>query len=128
MNRQLPADDREDLYDLTKALVSADSDEDFDAARQGMLEILDQRCSRLREMSPEPPGGELQRWMGYIGKRIREVRSQAGLTQEARDKKAGLPQSHISKLETGKHSPSSLTLHKIATALGIEPSKLDPSA
>jgi len=126
--RTLPSDDREDLYDLTKALVSAESDEDRDAVLHGMLEILDQRGSGVRELAPEPPGEELQTWMTYVGRRIRQFRTGARLTQEALAEKAGLPQSHISKLETGKHSPSSLTLHKIAAALGIEAGQLDPSA
>ena len=50
------------------------------------------------------------------------------VTQEQLAAKAGLPQSHISRLEGAKHSPSRATLEKIAAALEVPLSCLDPSA
>jgi transcriptional regulator with XRE-family HTH domain len=43
-------------------------------------------------------------------------------------RRSGLRQSHISRLERGRHSPSCVTLEKIAQALGIPVSQLDASA
>jgi transcriptional regulator with XRE-family HTH domain len=73
------------------------------------------------------PGEELRHWMGFVSNRIRHYREQANLTQQELADKAGLRQSHISRLEQGLHSPSSLTLEKIAAALGVSISELDPS-
>jgi transcriptional regulator with XRE-family HTH domain len=69
----------------------------------------------------------LQHWMGFISERIRHFRELAGLTQQEHAEKTGLRQSHISRLEQAHHSPSALTLEKIAGALGIAVSELDPS-
>lgn len=71
-----------------------------------------------------PPG--LQRWMDYVGKKIRNRREEAGLTQGQLAEKSGLPQSHISRLENSVHSPSRSTLEKIANALQISVAEFDP--
>ncbi len=125
--RRLPVEDRNDLFELTKALMVAETDEERNAATSGMQEILEQSIGGLREIPPIEPGDELRKWMDFIGGRIKHFREAAGLTQVQLADKAGLPQSHISRLETGQHSPSSMTLEKIAEALGIPSSKLDPS-
>lgn len=72
-----------------------------------------------------PP--KLQARMDWVGAQIRKFRKEAGLTQHQLSEKADLPQSHVSVLERGKHSPSHKTLSKIAEALGIELHTLDPS-
>jgi len=64
--------------------------------------------------------------MDFVGKKIRERREAAGLTQEQLAEKSGLPQSHISRLENARHSPSRSTLDKIASALQISLADLDP--
>lgn len=126
--RALPQADRGDFHDLVKAMLSAGCDEDIQAAVDGMVEILDQRPSRVEQADFNAPSEALDKWMDYVGGRIREFRTTAGLTQEELAAKASLPQSHISKLENRKHSPSHLTIQKIAKALGIKASQLDPSA
>jgi len=50
------------------------------------------------------------------------------MTQQQLAEKAGLPQSHISRLEAGMHSPSHKTLEKIAAAMEIAMGDLDPAA
>ncbi len=125
--RGLSKDDRNDLFELAEALAGAQTDEETEAAARGMREILKQQASGIRAMEPTEPCPELGQWMNFVGGRIRHFREAAGLTQEQLAAKAGLPQSHISRLETGRHSPSSLTLEKIAAAIGIDPSELDPS-
>ncbi len=62
---------------------------------------------------------DLGNWTAYVSQRIREARERAGLTQEQLSVQSGLPQSHISRLEQGKHSPTAKTLEKIATALKL---------
>ena len=126
--RRLPEDDRNDLYELVKVLIKAGTDEEEGAARGAILEILEQAPIGVGSMEPSLPSPDLQKWMSYAGARIKQVRKEAGLTQVNLAKKTGLPQSHISKLENGKHSPSAMTLKKIAEALGVPASDLDPSA
>ncbi len=126
--RSLPQPDREDLFELTKALVCAQSEEEFESASRAMAEILDQSGSGVQVVPSEEPTEELRTWMGHIGGRIRELRVQAGLTQSQLAEKSGLPQSHISRLEQARHSPSAMTIEKLANALGVPPQHLTPSA
>lgn len=127
--RSLPKEDRDDLLALAESLGSAETEEERDAATRGMREILRPQKGGLRPMeSTNQPSQDLQSWMDSVGKRIRCFREQAGLTQQELAEKAGLRQSHISRLEQGHHSPSALTLQKIADVLGIPASKLDLSA
>ena len=58
--------------------------------------------------------------------RIREARKRAGLTQEQLAAKAGITQSHLSRLELGKYVPTLATLERLARALRIPLSELLP--
>lgn len=128
----LPKDDKEDLYDLMKELLASESGEEFESVVTAIREILDQKPLGLKQMEqPEKEaetGTGLQRWINFVSERIRTLRKEAGLTQEELAERSGLPQSHISRLESGKHSPSRVTLEKIAAALGLPIGRFDPSA
>jgi DNA-binding XRE family transcriptional regulator len=125
----LSKEDRDDLFALFEALATAETEEDRNAAAHGMREILrQQKCHVQPVVLAGEPSEAIQHWMNYVGWGIRHFREQAELTQQELAEKAGLRQSHISRLEKGHHSPSALTLEKIATALGISASDLDPSA
>ncbi len=54
-----------------------------------------------------------------IGRRVRAVREQRGLTQEALAEKAGMKAPNLSRVEAGKHVPSLPTLERVAAALGV---------
>ena len=54
-----------------------------------------------------------------IGKRIAEIREQAGLTQSALARSMGTSQSAISQIEAGARNPSYEMLRQIADALGV---------
>lgn len=69
----------------------------------------------------------LRRRAEHVGKMLKRIRNAKNIKQVALAKKAGLPQSHISRLETGTHSPSFKTLTKIAKALEVEVGDLDPT-
>jgi DNA-binding XRE family transcriptional regulator len=130
--QRLPNEDRRDLFELVKEIPTAATCEDMESIVLAMREILEQepiRVRRVEQPAQEAPAGEgLQKWMDYVGERIRSLRIRAGLTQSQLAEKSGLPQSHISRLEIGKHSPSRATIEKIATALGLPVSEFDPSA
>lgn len=54
-----------------------------------------------------------------IDMKIKKLREEQGLTQAALAKKAGLSREGIAYLETGKRSPTLITLKKLAKALKI---------
>ena len=54
-----------------------------------------------------------------LGRRIREIRTKKGLTQEGLAARSGLTKSYISLLEAGKKIPAISTLSQIAAALGM---------
>ena len=112
---------------MSKVWFTAESDEDRNSARLAMQEILEQQTSGIVPMQlQDEPGQELESYATYIGAKIREKREAAGLSQQQLEERSGLPQSHISRLENGLHSPSFATLEKIAGALGIPVTDLDP--
>lgn len=53
-----------------------------------------------------------------VGGRVRKARLDAGLTQGALAKKAGVGREYLNSIERGKHVPSPDFLHKIAEATG----------
>jgi transcriptional regulator with XRE-family HTH domain len=60
-----------------------------------------------------------------IGKRIRLLRLERGITQDDIEKAAGISRSHLSKIESGKvENPGLLTLERIAKALKVSISYL----
>jgi transcriptional regulator with XRE-family HTH domain len=57
-----------------------------------------------------------------LGTVLREVREQAGVTQQALAAKAGMDRAYISEIERGKASPSVDRLFRICQALGVRAS------
>ena len=78
------------------------------------------------------PAGEL------LGQRLRDLRQERNVTQVILSARAGLPQSHISEIESGAMLPNLITIIRIAAALhckvsdltsvfdGVDPSTLLP--
>jgi len=126
----LPIADRTDLVSLVAIWNSATDEEERLAAYQAMEEILARKPIQILPLPEAGSGGKarLRKWTRFIGKTIRAFREKAGMTQEELAKVSGMPQSHISRLENGEHSPTHLTMQKIADALGINVNQLDPAA
>ncbi|WP_171052816.1 helix-turn-helix domain-containing protein [Streptomyces marianii] len=61
-----------------------------------------------------------------FGRRLREVRERAGLTQTAAAKAAGLDRSFYAEVESARHSVSVDRLYAIADALGVSVHELLP--
>lgn len=126
--KRLPEDDRNDLYELIPHLLS-DDEEEQRSAMKAATEILDQNPVRvLKSDLLEGASSELKKWTGFISKKIRKARKAAGLTQAQLAERSGIPQSHISRLENGEHSPSAQTLQRLAKAMNLRYEELDPSA
>lgn len=118
---KLGAEDKADLLVLVKELAAATTAEDRCEIADTMLEIFECRPSAIEALDlgdsdRRPPA--LQKWSEYVAKKVRDAREGAGMTQEKLSERTGLPQSHISRIENAKLSPSRLTLEKIAEALG----------
>ena len=54
-----------------------------------------------------------------VGKRIRFLRNQRGLSQEKLALKAGIDRTYLAGIETGKRNATIISLEKILTALNI---------
>jgi DNA-binding XRE family transcriptional regulator len=129
--RSLSEEDKQDLFALVNELPHCDA-EGVESTVRAMREILEQARGTITPMTlsggvPDDARG-LKKWIDFVSQRIVDARTTAGLTQHQLADKSGLPQSHISRLERGKHSPSRVTLERIAAALEIPVSQLDPSA
>ena len=59
-----------------------------------------------------------------LGKRVRELRVEKGLSQEGLALAAGLDRSYVGGVERGQRNIAVLNLKKIAHALGVKPSQL----
>jgi DNA-binding XRE family transcriptional regulator len=127
--RSLPPADRDDLFELLQGLSDTDDPEEIQSIRRTMHEILSQAPASVKGMDlrserPMPRGSV--RWAERVGKTIREKREAAGLNQAQLAERAGLTQSHVSRLESASHVATNMTLEKIAAALGIPVRTLDP--
>ncbi len=59
-----------------------------------------------------------------LGKRIKEIRRNKGLTQDELAEKIGIESGSISNIENGKYYPTADNLEKIIKALNISPQNL----
>lgn len=63
-----------------------------------------------------------------FGKRVRELREAAEMSQEALADAAGLHRTHISLIERGQRSARLETIEALAVAMSVQPSELMPSS
>ena len=126
---QLDPDDQRDLFDCVKDLSTIKSREDAEETMKTILEILEPKgkgSNSLKDSLVEavPSRQKHESWLIWISQKLRSLREDRGLTQEELANMAGLPQSHISRLEAGRHSPSMKTLQKLASALKVDVNSL----
>jgi DNA-binding XRE family transcriptional regulator len=127
---RLPQEAMADLAALAPELARCDSQEKFDGITETIREILFPEilgAVRQEALTSDKGNHHLRKRMQWLGERIKQARTAAGFTQSQLAKRASLPQSHISRLESGQHSPSYKTLARIAQALGVAIRELDPA-
>jgi len=124
---QLPKEQRDDLAELMKLLSMSSSKDERAEILESMKELLQPSLIGELAHGPMPRSGkkDLENRTQHLGQKIRELRAFKSMTQEQLAELSGLPQSHISRLEVGKHSPSHATLEKIAAALGVTVHDID---
>ena len=54
-----------------------------------------------------------------VGRNVKRIRQQRGLTQEQLADVSGFSQQYISGLEQGRRNPTIVTIYELATALGV---------
>ncbi len=81
--QSLPKEDREDLFELSQAWFTTEIEEERESARRAMDEILAQQQSGIVPMvMADNPGGDLEKYVDYVGTKIKEKRKAAGLSQQ----------------------------------------------
>jgi DNA-binding XRE family transcriptional regulator len=125
----LPRGDRDDLFELLQEWSKTDEAEEKDSIHRAMEEILAQIPIAVRNLPAvdEAPGA-LRSWAEQVGGKIKQLRTEAGISQQELADKAGLPQSHISRIENAQHSATHKTLQKLAKALGVKVVRVDLNA
>lgn len=63
-------------------------------------------------------------WSAVVGRNVRTLRQERGLTQEQLAHDAEIDLTYLGGIERGKRNPSIIVLARIATALGTEPAAL----
>lgn len=63
-------------------------------------------------------------WRQVVGKNVRLLRAQAGLTQEQLAFEACIDLTYVGGIERGVRNPSVMVLARLARALKVEPGRL----
>lgn len=66
----------------------------------------------------------MQDWRVIVGRNVRRLRQEKGLTQEQLAFEAQIDLTYIGGIERGKRNPSLLVMARIAEALGTSPRDL----
>jgi transcriptional regulator with XRE-family HTH domain len=66
----------------------------------------------------------MQDWRGILGRNVRRLRKQKGLTQEELAFEAEIDLTYVGGIERGRRNPSLLVMARIADALSVPLSKL----
>ena len=125
---EMASEDRAAVIELLQILDSNDCEEPGEV-REAITELLFPESLLEGPAIEEVDDATKRRVEGYrkeVGREIRKARRAAHLTQEQLASAARLPQSHISRLEQGKHVPTYLTIERLAEALGVRSIDLDP--
>lgn len=70
------------------------------------------------------PHPAIQDWRGVLGKNVRRLRRQRGMTQEKLAFEAEIDLTYVGGIERGRRNPSLLVMARIAKALSVPLPKL----
>jgi DNA-binding transcriptional regulator YiaG len=131
--RKLPPKKQERVFRMLDLLESAETCDECQEIAQAISEIIAKAAGRwprgkvedLEEGVGDQAKKTVSAYHRNIGEAIRKCREKLKITQEELAERSGLPQSHISRLEAGKHAPTRVTIERLADAMGVKPSQLD---
>lgn len=66
----------------------------------------------------------MQDWCAIVGRNVRRIRLQRGMTQEQLAFEAEIDLTYVGGIERGKRNPSLMVMARISEALSIQLSKL----
>lgn len=128
--RRLSRADLEELTYLLQCLHNTDNQEEYESLVLAIEEILEQKPLTVSSfpLTEQTISPGLKRWTEHVGRKIRELRTKAKMTQADLAQAAGLTQSDVSRLEKTEKIVTHLTLEKIARALTVDVGDIDPCA
>jgi DNA-binding XRE family transcriptional regulator len=127
---ELPKETREQIDELRDLFAQCDDPNERDEIIRTAVEIL--MPASLGKLAPLDQGvsreakAKVAAYRKAVGDNVRDLRERRGLTQDELARKSGLPQSHISRLEHGKHTSTSETIRRLAKALRTTRGRIDP--
>lgn len=128
---KLPKEAMQDLHELCQALSVEEDEGEVREIAQTMREIIFPESITEEVIDEfvcedEQARQKLDAYRRQVGNEIKKKREVVRMTQTELAEKAGIPQSHVSRLERGVHTPTHMTIEKVAAALGTTPDQLDP--
>lgn len=126
---QLDQKDQTAVAELVQLLIVAEADDERAEIWEALWEIiLPEAVFReiAEEAVQEDARARVDAYRQKVGEQIRQRRESLGMTQEELADRAGIPQSHVSRLECGRHAPTHLTMQRVAAALDTTSAQLDP--
>jgi len=130
MNRigSLSKADRSDLFELlTEWGKETDPDERANV-QDAMLEIIAAEPITATPLDLDPSASLSTEFAKFFGRKVKQLREKAGLSQQQLAETIGIPQSYVSRIENGEHAPTFKTRAKFAGAFGVETRELDPTS
>lgn len=123
----LETDEQREIMTLLQSMRTTEDEETHREILRTINEILHPEIiGALHELKPGKRSRRYIERTRHIGRKIQAFREAKGWTQEKLAEASDLPQSHISRLEKGQHSPSHKTRVRLAEALGVAPHQIDP--
>lgn len=100
-------------------------------AQSAVVELSGGPCITLTAPEQKVENGALSQTAGLgevdgatLGKRLRELRLAAGLTQAELARRTGIHRPNIARVEAGRHTPSLETLARLAQAIGVSTTRV----
>ena len=129
--KKLSADALRDFVKLCEMLTDESQEEHKDEIARAITDMIFPDVPTGNEFADTEQDiadakARVARYRQKVGKAISFRRNKLGMTQVQLAAETGLPQTHISRLEKGRHAPTYTTILKIAKALKARPASLDP--
>lgn len=129
--KKMPPEVVESVLELVKCLREEEGDEAREHISRTLLEIIFPESIRsirlpVGEADEREARQKLNDYRKKVGEQIRRRREEMEMTQDQLADATGLSQSHVCRLEVGKHAPTYATMERIAKALNTSPDQLDP--
>ena len=122
----------QDFVELLEINHREESPDERKAIGETLIEILcpdilkQQVYADLTKTEEAIARRKLTAYREKVGEQIAKYRKIKKLSQVQLGELAGIPQSHVSRLERGQLTATFVTIEKIAKALKITPSRIDP--